>query len=396
MTDTPQVTTQAASVASDTSASKKSTFGTRLRSWFSLRLFDYAVRVILILAVLASAYWLVFASNRYVSEANVIIRKTDTVGAPSFDLGMLVSGVATVDRANQLLLRDYLLSVDMLKKLDESLDLRTHYSSSDHDLVSRMWFQDASLEWFHRHYLRRVEVEFDDFSGVLRIKVQAYNPEMAQAIAQQLVQEGERYMNVLGHEMAQVQVNFLVTQVDQAQDRFQKASQDLLNYQNKAGLLSPQATAESINAIVAALEGQRAQLQTQLASLPKTLDRDHPNILMLKQSLRAVDAQIKEEKLKLATPSGGTLNKYVEEFYRLEMNVQFTQELYKSSLSALEKGRIDATRMLEKVSVLQSATLPEYPMEPRRLYNTLVTLLLALILAGILKLLKSIVLDHVD
>lgn len=396
MTDTPQVTTQAASTASNQAVSKKPTFGARLRSWFSLRLFDYAVRVILILAVLTSAYWLIFASNRYVSEANVIIRKTDSVGAPSFDLGMLVSGVATVDRANQLLLRDYLLSVDMLKKLDQSLDLRTHYSSSDHDLVSRMWFQDASLEWFHRHYLRRVEVEFDDFSGVLRIKVQAYSPEMAQAITELLVKEGERYMNVLGHEMAQVQVDFLVTQVDQAQERFQKASQELLNYQNKAGLLSPQATAESINAIIATLEGQRAQLQTQLASLPKTLDRDHPNIQMLKQSLRAVDAQIKAEKLKLATPSGGTLNKYVEEFYRLEMNVQFTQELYKSSLTALEKGRIDATRMLEKVSVLQSATLPEYPMEPRRLYNTLVTLLLALILAGILKLLKSIVLDHVD
>ncbi|EKU28325.1 MULTISPECIES: chain length determinant protein [Alcaligenes] len=361
-----------------------------------MRLFDHAVRVVLILAVLTSAYWLIFASNRYVSEANVIIRKTDSVGAPSFDLGMLVSGVATVDRANQLLLRDYLLSVDMLKKLDESLDLRTHYSSSDHDLVSRMWFQDASLEWFHRHYLRRVEVEFDDFSGVLRIKVQAYNPEMAQAITELLVKEGERYMNVLGHEMAQVQVDFLVTQVDEAQERFQKASQDLLNYQNAAGLLSPQATAESINAIVAALEGQRAQLQTQLASLPKSLDRDHPNILMLKQSLKAVDEQIKQEKLKLATPSGGTLNAYVEEFYRLDMNVKFTQELYKSSLTALEKGRIDATRMLEKVSVLQSATLPEYPMEPRRLYNTLVTLLLALILAGILKLLKSIVLDHVD
>ncbi|MGO3713122.1 chain-length determining protein [Alcaligenes aquatilis] len=396
MTDTPQVTTQAASTASNQAVSKKPTFGVRLRSWFSLRLFDYAVRVILILAVLTSAYWLIFASNRYVSEANVIIRKTDSVGAPSFDLGMLVSGVATVDRANQLLLRDYLLSVDMLKKLDQSLDLRTHYSSSDHDLVSRMWFQDASLEWFHRHYLRRVEVEFDDFSGVLRIKVQAYSPEMAQAITELLVKEGERYMNVLGHEMAQVQVDFLVTQVDQAQERFQQASQDLLNYQNEAGLLSPQATAESINAIVAALEGQRAQLQTQLASLPKSLDRDHPNILMLKQSLKAVDEQIKQEKLKLATPSGGTLNAYVEEFYRLDMNVKFTQELYKSSLTALEKGRIDATRMLEKVSVLQSATLPEYPMEPRRLYNTLVTLLLALILAGILKLLKSIVLDHVD
>lgn len=396
MIDTPQVTTHANSASSDKAAVKRPSFIVRVRSWFSLRLFDHAVRVIFILAALTTTYWLIFASDRYVSEANVIIRKTDSVGSPSFDLGMLVSGVASADRANQLLLRDYLLSVDMLKKLDESLNLRAHYSSSEHDWVSRMWFQDASMEWFHRHYLSRVKVEFDEFSGVLRMQVQAYEPEMAQAITQQLVQEGERYMNVLGHEMAQVQVNFLVTQVDQAQERFQKASQDLMNYQNKAGLLSPQATAESINAIIATLEGQRAQLQTQLASLPKSLDRDHPNIQMLKQSLRAVDAQIKAEKLKLATPSGGTLNKYVEEFYRLEMNVQFTQEIYKSSLSALEKGRIDATRMLEKVSVLQSATLPEYPMEPRRLYNTLVTLLLALILAGILKLLKSIVLDHVD
>lgn len=376
--------------------SKFSRFLARVRAAFSMRLFDHAVRLVLVFSLLTTVYWLFFASDRYVSEANVIIRKTDSVGAPSFDLGMLVSGVASVDRANQLLLRDYLLSVDMLRKLDQSLDLRSHYSSREHDVVSRMWFQDASMEWFHRHYLSRIKVEFDEFSGVLRIQVQAYDPEIAQAITQQLVQEGERYMNVLGHEMAQVQVDFLVTQVDQAQERFQKASQDLLNYQNKAGLLSPQATAESINAIVAALEAQRAQLQTQLASLPKSLDRDHPNILMLKQSLKAVDAQIKEEKLKLATPSGGTLNAYVEEFYRLEMNVQFTQELYKSSLSALEKGRIDATRMLEKVSVLQSATLPEYPLEPRRLYNTLVTLLLALILAGILKLLKSIVLDHVD
>lgn len=395
MTETPSVSAQV-SASPVQASSKRPTFLGRVKALFSFRLFDHAVRLILILAVLTTVYWLAFASDRYVSEANVIIRKTDSVGAATFDLGMLVSGVASVDRANQLLLRDYLLSIDMLKKLDKSLDLRTHYSSSEHDLVSRMWFQDASMEWFHKHYLSRVQVEFDEFSGVLRIKVQAYEPEMAQAITQQLVQEGERYMNVLGHEMAQVQVDFLVTQVDQAQERFQKASQDLLNYQNKAGLLSPQATAESINAIVAALEAQRAQLQTQLASLPKSLDRDHPNILMLKQSLKAVDTQIKEEKLKLATPSGGTLNSYVEEFYRLEMNVQFTQELYKSSLSALEKGRIDATRMLEKVSVLQSATLPEYPLEPRRLYNTLVTLLLALILAGILKLLKSIVLDHVD
>lgn len=362
----------------------------------AMRVFTWLIRLILPLAVLVSAYWLFFASDRYVSESSVIIRKTDSVGVPALDMGLLLSGVGGVDRANQLLLREYLLSVDMLKKLDEKLDLRTHYSDGSKDIVSRMWFQDASLEWFHRHYLRRVDAVYDDFAGVLRLSVQAYDAEMAHAIARMLVEEGERYMNVLGHELAEVQVGFLNDHVVQAQQRFQQASQQLLNYQNQEGMLSPQATAESISAIIAALEGQRAQLQTQLAALPKSLDRNHPNIVRLKQSIAAVDRQIKDEKVKLTNPMGGTLNTSVEEFQRLEMDVEFTLELYKSSLAALEKGRIDATRMLEKVSVLQAPTLPEFPMEPRRYYNTLVTLILALMLAGILRLLRSIVMDHVD
>lgn len=94
--------------------------------------------------------------------------------------------------------------------------------------------------------------------------------------------------------------------------------------------------------------------------------------------------------------AGKTLNVTIEEFHRLQMEVSLTQALYKSALTALEVGRMDATKMLEKVSVLQAPTLPEYPMEPRRIYNTVITLLFAAMVAGILKLLESIILDHVD
>jgi capsular polysaccharide transport system permease protein len=356
----------------------------------------FARRTMLVMALLATAYWLAMASDRYVSEANVIIRKTDSISLSSFDLAMLVSGIGGVNRADQLLLREYLLSVDMLRKLDASLDLRAHYSDKRRDIVSRMWFQDASMEWFHRHYLSRTGIEYDDFAGVLRVRVQAYDAEMAQAVSGLLVREGERYMNQLGHELAEAQVNFLTTQVDLAQRRHQQASQALLGFQNTKGLVSPQATAENIALIVAKLEEQRAQIQTQIASLPATLERNHPNILMLRQSLAAVDRQIDQEKAKLASTEGKTLNVTMEEFQRLQMEVTFTRDLYKAALTALEKGRMDATRMLEKVSVLQAPTLPEYPMEPRRIYNTALTLLAAALLAGIFKLLESIVLDHVD
>jgi len=366
------------------------------RSWLSIRVFHNLVWVVLLMALATSVYWVLIASDRYVSQANVIIRSTDSINAPAFDLSMLMSGISNVSHSDQLLLREYLLSVDMLKKLDAKLDLRSHYSDKRRDIVSRMWFKDGPLEWFYRHYLSRVSVEYDDYAGVLRVSVQAYDDKMAQAIADMLVHEGERYMNHLGHELAETQVDFLVQQVGLAQQRFQEASRELLAFQNQKGLLSPAATAESINAIIANLENQRTQLQTQLTSLPKTLDPQHPNIIMLKQSLAAVDRQIAQEKARLATPSGKTLNASMEEAHRLQMAVSFTQDIYKASLTALEKGRIDATRMLNKVSILQAPTLPEYPMEPRRIYNTIVTLLFAGALIGLLKLLEGIVRDHVD
>lgn len=365
-------------------------------SVLSLTLFRRAIQVIAIGAVLTVFYWGVIASDRYVSEANVIIQKTDTATGPVIDMSSLLglSGMNGVTRPDQLLLREYLLSMDMLKKLDAALNLRSHYSDWRRDPISNMWFTD--MEWFHRHYLSRVSVDYDDFAGVLRIKAQAYDPETAHAIASMLVEEGERYMNEIGHELAEVQVAFLTTQVEDAKQRFLEATQALLNYQNREGLVSPQATAESINTIVAQLEGRRSELQTQLASLPKSLIKNHPNVRMLQQSIAAVERQIAQEKSKLASTSGRTLNYTVEEFERLNMDVTFTQEVYKTALIGLEKGRMEATRTLKKVSVLQAPSVPEYPMQPRRIYNTIVTLLLAAMLAGIVKLLEGIVRDHVD
>jgi capsular polysaccharide transport system permease protein len=70
--------------------------------------------------------------------------------------------------------------------------------------------------------------------------------------------------------------------------------------------------------------------------------------------------------------------------------------MYKAGLTALEKQRVEAGRMLKMVSVLQYPTHPQYPLEPRRTYNSAVFILSTLLVAGILTLLKVIVRDHRD
>ena len=359
-------------------------------------IFGHLIKLTFVMTAILMLYWTIIASDRYVSEANVIIQRTDLSSGKSIDVSAILAGTSGTNRADQLLLRDHLLSVDMLKKLDEALNLRAHYSNWKKDPISRMWFENSELEWFHRHYLSRVSIEFDDYAGVLRIKAQGYDAQTAQAIAQLLVLEGERFMNKIAHELAQAQLAFLVTEVEQMNRRLIDARRTVLEFQNRKGLVSPQATVESIGAIVAKLEAQRTEIQTQLAALPTKLVPDHPNIVMLKKSLEAVESQLAQEQAKLASPKGKTLNLTVDEFQRLEMEAAFAQDIYKSALVALEQGRMEATRTIKKVSVLQASSLPEYPMEPRRKYNIALTLIVGLLIAGILKLLEDIVLDHID
>lgn len=170
--------------------------------------FCWIIRCILLMSLLTVGYWL-FSSDRYVSEATVIIQNTEHVGVPTLDISSMLGGLGGVSKPDQLLLREHLLSVDMLKKLDAALDLRSHYSDSRRDFASRMWFRDASIEWFHRYYLSRVEVTFDDYAGVLRIRAQAYDAATAQAIAAMLVKEGERFMNEVSHALARAQWIFI-------------------------------------------------------------------------------------------------------------------------------------------------------------------------------------------
>ncbi len=369
----------------------------RVQGWLAPALLRRRTfRTSLIASVLAIVYWGFIASDRYVSEAHVVIQRTDLAGGQTMNFGGMLPGVGNVGHSDQLLLRDHLLSVDMLEKLDAKLKLREHYSDTTRDPLSRMWHQDTPVERFHRHYLSRVGIEFDEYSGVLVIKAQAYDPNTAQAIAAMLVNEGERYMNGLAHSLAQEQVTFLEKQVTEMSERAIEARQTVVAFQNQEGLISPQSTAESRSAIIGGLEAQLADLQARRTTLLGYLAPQAPGVVEVNLQTAAIEKQIAQEQARLAAPNGQTLNTTIEEFQRLQMAADFSEEVYKTALVALEKGRVEATRTLKKVSVLQSPTLPQYPLQPRRTYNVIVFVLVALLLAGVVHLLAAIVRDHKD
>jgi len=383
----------------DVMAGPDSFFGRCKAALSSVKLFKLLVWLIIAYTILSIPYWLFFASDRYVSNAIVVIQRTDQAGGPPANALAGVAGLAGGSNPNssdQLLLTQYLLSLDMLEKLDAAFDLRSHYSGWRHDPFSRMLSKNEPIEWFYQYWLSRVDVEYDDYNGVINIQVQAYDAKTARAIVEFMIREGEAKMNLMGHQLAESRVNFLTKQVTVAHERLLDDTQTMIDFENHQGLVAPGATAQSVNDLIDKLEAQKTAVQTQLDSLPSSLNADQPVVVMLKKNLAAIERQIVQRRAELASPSKRTLNYAVEEFQRLQMQVSFSQDLYKTALSALEQGRTDAARTLKMVSVLQSPTMPGYPIEPARLYSVLITLLVGFAVVGVLKLLESIILDHVD
>lgn len=355
--------------------------------------------VTLAVSLLAVVYWSLVASDRYVSEAHVVVKTANTGGGGDIGVAKLLGGLSGLGGSSapdQMLLRDHLLSVDMLKKLDADLNLRAHYGDRSLDLLSRMWSADEPLEWFYAYYLSRVSVEYDDRDGVLVIKAQAFDAKTAQAIAETLVHEGEKFMNAMAHRLAEGQVQFLEGQVASMAERADAARKAMLNFQNRNGLISPEGAAESLASIVGGLQAQLADLEARRSAMAGYLMDDSAELKRLDLQIAGVKRQIERERLRLTSSNGSALNEMVEQYQRLQLAAELAQDAYKSALVALEQGRIEATRLLKKVSIVQAPTLPEYPLEPRRIYNTVVFVLVTMLVAGIFQLLGAIVRDHKD
>lgn len=347
--------------------------------------------VALLVFLVGALYWSIWASDRYVSKANVVLQSA-SLPLPSLNVSTLLKGGGSHDL---LLLREYLLSVDMLKALDEELDLRGHYSDPSIDWFSRL-AGDAPLERFHLYYQKRVVVELDEYAQVLRIEAHAYDPEMAQRIASLLLQAGEQHMNAMGQRLADEQVRFIEHQVTDLGARLEHARDALIAYQNEHGLISPTGAVESISAVVSKLEVELASLNARRRAVGASQSASSAEMIAIGNQINAVQRQIQIEQSRMAARSGGALNQVSAEYEKLRLNTEFALEMYSNALAALESTRVEAARTLKQVSILQSPTRPEYATAPRRLHNVAVLGILALLLGLVSHLLVAIIRDHMD
>lgn len=340
-----------------------------------------------------TVYWSVWATDRYVSQATVVLKSAQGANLSSLSITSLLTGGSAHDL---LVLREYLLSTDMLKKLDAALDLRSHYASEDIDLFSRLESPHVPIGQFHDYFLEHVSIELDEYAGVLRIKVQAFDPKTAHAIVSMMLREGEQHMNKMIQRIAAQQIEFIKAQVAELKEQLVKARKALLEYQNSHGLISPKTAVETLSTVVATLQGELAKLKARKRALSATQTANSPVMQKLERKISAMRNQIQELRNRMASRSGAALNQQTAEYQALKMKLEFAKKMYTKALAALQSIRAQAATRLKQVVALQSPTMPEYATAPNRLHHIAVFAILAILTALIAHLLAAIVRDHRD
>lgn len=349
--------------------------------------------IALVFTLASAIYWNFVATARYVSIAYVVLDSPQPAQS-GFSIESILSGSRGLGEL--LLLREHLMSVDMLRKLESSTNLREHYSLSSVDRLTRLADSQAPIEKLHRYMQRRIEINVDEYSQLLRVRVEAFDALTAQQIAEILLAEGEAHMNTMGHRLAEEQVKFLERQVELQRKQYDLALEELLTFQNETGLISPEITVQSISQVVSALEGQLAYEQARRRALLSFNSPNSSQIRQLDAEIQALREQITQEKNRLAQASGNALNALSSTYQMLEMQLRFATNSYSAVLEALESTRIEAARQLKQVSILQTPHLAEFAIEPRRIYQTTLYALIAFFTALMTHMLILIIKDHKD
>jgi capsular polysaccharide transport system permease protein len=345
---------------------------------------------------LAVIYYAAIAADRYVSESIITVSQAgDSSMAAMTGIATLLAGVNTGSREETLYLKEYVYSLDMLKHLEAKLNLRKAYESEKFDQIYRL-YAGTSQEWFHWYFRNRVNVVFDETTGLLSVRVEGFDPTFAQAVNAEILSESERFVNEISHRMAREQMAFAEGELRKASERLRDAKEKLLAFQNKYGVFDPLAQAQVAATLSGQLAAEIARKEAEFHASLAFMQDTAPAIVGLRNEIAALKAQKTKEQEKLASEKGNRLNKLAAEFHGLTLDAGFAEEAYKAALTAVETTRIEASRKIKNLVVIESPTKPESAIYPMRIYNLVTLVVVLLLLFGISRLVIATVQDHRD
>ena len=342
----------------------------RLRKRHKLLLVTFLFGILGPLALVGFYLWAV-AEDQYASVAGFSVRKEEG-GAVSDALGGLVQFAGGSVSSESDILYEFIRSSELVAAVDSQLDLRAHYTQHwPVDWAFSIW-PDATIEdltWFWR---RIVRINYDKASGLIELRVLAFNPGMAQRISEEIVRQSQSKINDLNAQARDDAMRYALSDLDVAVERLKAAREAMTRFRTRTQIVDPEVDFQGRMGVMNTLQQQLAQSLIEFDLLSETTKTSDPRIAQAQRRIEVIRQRIAQERSAFASQegedglSGEDFPALFAEYEGLIVDREYAEETYRSALSALDIARANAARQSRYLATYIRPTLPESAEYPRR------------------------------
>lgn len=338
---------------------------------------SFGVMVLLPVGV-AGGYLYTRAADQYASTMAFVVRSEDIKSNAADLLGGIGAGLAGggggATGADTDILYEFMHSPDMVRRVDERLDLRAMYSRYHAQDPYFTIPDDVTIEDLTRYWAEMVQVDYDTTSHLMEVRSLAFSPEDARAIAETVYAESSRMINELSDIARADGTRYAQEDLDTALERLKKAREAITQFRIENEIVDVEADIETQMGLIAVLQGQQATALIELDMLSDGARSGDPRLEQAQRRLEVIEIRIAEERRKFGAggigPGGTSYANTVSEYERIAVDREFAERAYVSALSAFDTAKAEASRQSRYLAAYIRPTLAQQSDFPQRALRT--------------------------
>lgn len=326
---------------------------------------------LVLLPVLASTGYLYLrAVDQYASTLGFTVRSEDISSAVDI-LGGLGAGLGggTGSRDSDILY-EFIRSQELVGLVDRRLDLRALYAQRRATDPLLSFDPDGTIEDLTDYWQRMVRISYDASSGLMELRVLAFAPQDAKAIAEAIYEESSKMINDLSAIAREDATRYAREDLDQAIERLKLAREALTAFRVKNQIVDLTADIQGQMGLLNTLQSQLAAALIESDLLIEVAPPGDPRLVQAERRIKVIEARIEEERQKFGGtgpgPSGENYAVTVADFERLTVDREFAERAYIAALSAYDGARAEANRQSRYLAAYIRPTQAEKSEFPQR------------------------------
>jgi len=265
------------------------------------------------------------------------------------------------------ILYQYIVSQELVAKMDQELDLKAMFSKATDDPLNA-FKPNGTIEDLLAYWQHMVKVNYDNGTGLMTLQVFAFDPHDAQKIAQMILVESTQIINDLSQTAQEDTTRYSKDAMTAAEKKLSDARLAVLDYQIKNGIVDPSNAIATQNGIIGNLNQELATTQVELDMLSGTVGKNDLRIATLNRKIEVINKRIIQEQAKVGSGSATSpgFAKLMQDFERLKVDQDFAERAYLSALAAYDQATSDAQHKTRYLASYLNPTLAEASTAPNR------------------------------